>query len=132
MRKLSNNSLWAVLLLSFVCLFGGSAAQAQIPVTNAEGTKHNFKYYLNQVKEGKFTLDTTTQVTKATAAIGDQTKFLSEFVEKNKKKIDEAEKKFNKYKNQAEEYNKEYRRTARWKRYRRKGMWEVVWGIQAL
>lgn len=108
MRKLSNNSLWAVLLLSFVYLFGSSAAQAQIPVTNAEGTKHNLKYYLNQVKEGKFTLDTTTQVTKVTTAIGDQTKGLSEFVKKSKEKIEKAKEQFDKYKKQVEEYKAEY------------------------
>ncbi len=108
MRKLSNNSLWAVLLLSFVCLFGGSAAQAQIPVTNAEGTKHNFKYYLNQVKEGKITADITTQVTKVTTAIGDQTKGLSEFVKKSKEKIEKAKEQFDKYKKQVEEYKAEY------------------------
>jgi len=88
---------------------------AQIAASNPEGTKHNFKTFLNNLKNGVYLQKGMEYMAKGTAAIGDPLGTVSEYVgEDNMKKITEAKEKYEEYKTQAEEYKKEYDEYKKW------------------
>ena len=79
-----------------------------IPVADAPSAANTTKDFLQRVKESKFVMDTVKMANKTSAAIGDAKKSVSEYVVKNKEKIEKKLEKVKEYKEQAEEYKKQY------------------------
>lgn len=85
-----------------------SVRSAGIPVADAPSAANTTKDFLQRIKESKFVMDTVKMANKTSAAIGDAKKSVSEYVVKNKEKIEKKLEKVKEYKEQAEEYKKQY------------------------
>lgn len=97
---------FAVLIAAAV--WAPSVQSAGIPVADAPSAANTTKDFLQRIKESKFVVDTVKMANKTSAAIGDAKKSVSEYVVKNKEKIEKKLEKVKEYKEQAEEYKKQY------------------------
>lgn len=97
---------FAVLVAAAV--WAPSVQSAGIPVADAPSAANTTKDFLQRIKESKFVMDTVKMANKTSAAIGDAKKSVSEYVVKNKEKIEKKLEKVKEYKEQAEEYKKQY------------------------
>lgn len=95
-------TLLIVSMVSFRC------AQAQVPVTDTPGIKQNIKNTMQSIKESKTVTDAVAFAKKTSTAIGDAKKSVTEYVIKNKEKVEKKLEKAREYKERAEKYKKEY------------------------
>lgn len=114
MRKSEYTKLLAGLLFCASLVLSAVPAGAQIVVANPEGTKHNIKTFMNNIKESKFVLDTTAFINKTSSTLGDAKRSVTEYVVKNKEKLEKKMEKVEKYKKRAEEYKKDYEEYKKW------------------
>ena len=103
---------FAVLIAAAV--WAPSVQAAGIPVADAPSASNTTKDFLQRVKESKFVMDTVNMANIASAAIGDAKRSVSEYVVKNKEKIEKKLEKVKEYKEQAEEYKKQYDEYKAW------------------
>ncbi len=95
--------------LALLFAFGFSdEAQAVIPVTDTPSTAKTIKQWFTEVAESKTVVSTMQTIQKTSSAIGTAKKSVSEYVLKNKEKIEEKLAKVKKYKEKAEKYKAEY------------------------
>lgn len=107
MGRLNNAGIGLAALIA-AAVWVPSVWASGIPVADAPSAVNTTKDFMQRVKESKFVMDTVKMANKTSAAIGDAKKSVSEYVVKNKEKIEKKVEKVKKYKEQAEEYKKQY------------------------
>lgn len=109
MKKSVKVKFLCVLLVSLFAFATPYQAQALgIPVLDTSSFVQAIKQTISAIKESKVVVGIITTVKKTSAAIGTAKATVSEYVIKNKEKIEAKVEKVKKYKERAEEYKKEY------------------------
>ena len=109
MKKSVKVKFLCVLLVSLFAFATPYQVQALgIPVLDTSSFVQAIKQTISAIKESKVVVGIITTVKKTSAAIGTAKATVSEYVIKNKEKIEAKVEKVKKYKERAEEYKKEY------------------------
>ncbi len=109
MKKSVKVKFLCVLLASLFVFAAPSSVQAfGIPVLDTSSFVQAIKQTISAIKESKVVVGIITTVKKTSAAIGTAKATVTEYVIKNKEKIEAKVEKVKEYKERAEEYKKEY------------------------
>lgn len=109
MKKSVKVKFLCILLASLFVFAAPSSVQAfGIPVLDTSSFVQAIKQTISAIKESKVVVGIITTVKKTSAAIGTAKATVTEYVIKNKEKIEAKVEKVKEYKERAEEYKKEY------------------------
>ena len=108
MKKCFGKRFLGVFLALLFFNLASSDVHAQAVVTDTQSTGRTVKQWFTEVQESKTVVATMQTVQKTSSAIGTAKKTVSEYVIKNKEKIEEKLAKIQEYKEKAEKYKAEY------------------------